>query len=118
MRCSMVDNCVDVRIGWIDWAKFLCMFLVILGHCHVDDSGRFVVQYIYSFHMMFFFFLSGLLCKRNLCLVSLKKDIRYIIFLQAILHQRIHHDRRNKDAYSHAEVRHRLFLVTYLCNAA
>lgn len=75
----MVNNCVGVRIGWIDWAKSLCMFLVILGHCHVDDSGSFVVQYIYSFHMMFFFFLSGILCKRNLCLVSLKKDIRYII---------------------------------------
>ena len=67
------------RIVWIDWAKSLCMFLVILGHCHIVESSSFIKQFIYSFHMMFFFFLSGILCKRSLSLVSLKKDIYYII---------------------------------------
>lgn len=67
------------RIVWIDWAKTICMFLVILGHCHINESYGFVTQYIYSFHMMFFFFLSGILCKRELSILSLNRDIRFII---------------------------------------
>lgn len=67
------------RIVWIDWARSFCMFLVILGHCHIRESEQFVVQYIYSFHMMFFFFLSGMLCKRELSMASLKKDLHFII---------------------------------------
>jgi len=67
------------RIVWIDWARSFCMFLVILGHCHINTQNSFITQYIYSFHMMFFFFLSGLLCKSDLRLVTIKKDIRYII---------------------------------------
>lgn len=71
---------IDKRIGWVDWAKSVCMFLVVLGHCHIRVSEQFVTQFIYSFHMMLFFFLSGLLCKRDLSLISLKKDLRYIMF--------------------------------------
>lgn len=67
------------RIIWIDWAKSICMFLVILGHCHMDNSGQQVGQFIYSFHMMMFFFLSGLLCKRNLSFMSVVKDFRFLI---------------------------------------
>ena len=52
------------------------MYLVILGHCHIRESEHFVVQFVYSFHMMFFFFLSGMLCKRELCIASLKKDTK------------------------------------------
>ena len=73
------DDFTNSRIGWIDWAKSFCMYLVILGHCHIRGSEQFVVQYIYSFHMMFFFFLSGMLCKRELSISSIKKDIKYII---------------------------------------
>lgn len=67
------------RIVEVDWAKSLCMFLVILGHCHIDESGGFVKQFIYSFHMLFFFFLSGVLCTRSLSLISIKRDFRYLI---------------------------------------
>ena len=70
---------IKERIAWIDWAKSFCMFLVILGHCHIEESDRFFSQFIYSFHMMFFFFLSGILCKRELSLSSLRKDIQFII---------------------------------------
>ena len=67
------------RIVWVDWAKTVCMFLVILGHCHINESDGFVTQYIYSFHMMFFFFLSGILCKSDLSILSLKRDVCFII---------------------------------------
>lgn len=70
---------VSERIVWIDWAKSLCMFLVILGHSHIQKSDQYVIQFIYSFHMMLFFFLSGILCKRDLSIDSLKKDVRYLI---------------------------------------
>lgn len=67
------------RIVWIDWARSFCMFLVILGHCHINIQDSFITQFIYSFHMMFFFFLSGFLCKNDLGLFTIKKDIRYLI---------------------------------------
>ena len=67
------------RIFWVDWAKSICMFLVVLGHCHIRESEQFVTQYIYSFHILLFFFLSGLLCKRHLNKESVVKDIRFLI---------------------------------------
>lgn len=67
------------RINWIDWAKSICMFFVILGHCHIKDSQILIVQYIYSFHMPLFFMLSGILCKSSFSLTSLKKDIRFLL---------------------------------------
>ena len=67
------------RFNWIDWSKSLCMFLVVLGHCHVVESQQVVSQVIYSFHIPLFFFLSGLLCPKILSLSSLKKDLRYLI---------------------------------------
>lgn len=67
------------RIIWIDWAKSICMLLVIMGHCHIDYSGQYVGQYIYSFHMMLFFFLSGYLCNRRLSWGSVIKDFHFII---------------------------------------
>lgn len=46
------------RIDWIDWAKLIGMFLVVLGHCMPNHA-----IYIYSFHMPLFFALSGLTYK-------------------------------------------------------
>lgn len=73
----IVNN--NQRIFWVDWAKSICMFLVVLGHCHIRESEQFVTQYIYSFHILLFFFLSGLLCKRHLNKESVLKDIRFLI---------------------------------------
>ena len=74
-------NIIDCkhRINWIDWAKSTCMFLVILGHCHIQQSESNIIYFIYSFHMPFFFFISGVLCNRNLSYKSLKKDLKYIV---------------------------------------
>ena len=67
------------RINWIDWAKSVCMFLVILGHCHLCESQQIITQVIYSFHIPLFFFLSGILCPKRFSLETLKKDLKYII---------------------------------------
>ena len=67
------------RINWIDWAKSTTMFLVVLGHCHIQSSYQIVSQVIYSFHIPLFFFLSGLLCPKGFSKSSLLKDCKYII---------------------------------------
>lgn len=67
------------RIIWIDWAKSLCMYLVVLGHCHIQPSMQLATQIIYSFHIPLFFFISGLLCPKKFSMSSVLKDIRYLI---------------------------------------
>lgn len=46
------------RIAWIDTARGICIFLVVLGHTILPHSW---LVYVFSFHMPFFFFLSGYL---------------------------------------------------------
>jgi len=48
----------QTRSTWIDIARGIGIMLVVYGHALSADSLRFI---IYSFHMPFFFFLSGLL---------------------------------------------------------
>ena len=54
---------IQKRIEWIDYAKVIGIWLVIFGH--IINSGRPMEKelwiLIYSFHMPFFFFVSGLL---------------------------------------------------------
>lgn len=52
---EMVRTDAKQRIVWIEWARSICMFLVVLGHCRICESEFFLVQFIYSFHMLFFF---------------------------------------------------------------
>lgn len=44
------------RIQWVDIAKAIGIFMIVLGHT-VDEGP--VKQYVYSFHIPLFFFLSG-----------------------------------------------------------
>lgn len=67
------------RINWIDWSKSLCMFFVILGHTHLDDSGLMIKKIIYTFHMPLFFFISGILCKDHLSRKTIMRDAKYIL---------------------------------------
>ncbi len=63
------------RIDWIDYAKGIGIFLVVLGHTLrglLDSPGlgysnelQAIDTWIYAFHMPLFFFLSGLLAKRS-----------------------------------------------------
>ncbi|WP_195202481.1 acyltransferase family protein [Phocaeicola massiliensis] len=46
------------RIDWIDIAKGIGIFLMVMGHTSIPKLGG---HWIYSFHMPLFFFLSGFL---------------------------------------------------------
>lgn len=48
------------RIVWIDWAKTICIFLMVVGHWASNDD---VLRFIYSFHMPALFVISGILYK-------------------------------------------------------
>ena len=53
------------RIAYLDVAKGIGILLVMLGHNYVKASIPFMAQVIFSFHMPFFFLLSGMLFKPN-----------------------------------------------------
>lgn len=48
------------RIEWIDIAKGLAIILMVVGHTAIPSR---INNWIYSFHMPFFFFISGVLTK-------------------------------------------------------
>lgn len=52
------------RINWVDWGKAFAIYLVVLGHLLSNNGieGK-IHDYIYLFHMPFFFFISGILFK-------------------------------------------------------
>lgn len=57
MDKNIIEN--NMRMEWLDQAKAVCMYFVVLGHSllKVDKHGLFKI--IYSFHMPIFFLLSG-----------------------------------------------------------
>ena len=67
------------RVRWIDWAKTIGMFLVILGHCHLNKSAQPITTIIYAFHMPLFFYISGILCKSVIDSKTIKKDFKSIL---------------------------------------
>ena len=48
------------RIVWIDWAKAICIFLMVIGHWTSNET---IILYIYSFHMPAFIFIAGMLAR-------------------------------------------------------
>lgn len=54
---------VKKEYTWINLGRLLGIFSVILGHLWLNNSK--VTIYIYSFHMPFFFFLSGFVFKKR-----------------------------------------------------
>lgn len=51
------------RLDWLDFQKGIAIFLVVLGHVYqtcLQDTGA-MFKLIYTFHMPFFFMLSGIL---------------------------------------------------------
>lgn len=53
------DRIRDKRIAWVDNLKAIGILLVMLAH-HQDDIPKWLIRYIYSFHVPLFFFASGL----------------------------------------------------------
>ena len=77
------------RIVWIDWAKAICIFLMVIGHWTSNET---IILYIYSFHMPALFMISGMLFKPrlwyktvlSLCVPVLFYSILNLLFLIAI----------------------------------
>lgn len=61
------------RIAYLDVAKGIGILLVVLGHNYVKASVPGMEQFIFSFHMPFFFLVSGMLFKPNYPLLVLFK---------------------------------------------
>lgn len=57
----MNDNKIG-RIGWLDVAKGIGIFLIYLGHCG-SEAGK-AYPFVFTFHVPLFFFLSG--CTENI----------------------------------------------------
>ncbi len=55
---------MNKRINWIDWAKFFAITMVVFGHIPEYPESA-LLQYVCSFHMPLFFFISGYLTKRR-----------------------------------------------------
>ncbi|MEN6567282.1 MAG: acyltransferase family protein [Veillonellales bacterium] len=53
---EMIPISLNDRVEWVDTAKGIGIILVVLGHIWLMREGY---NYIYSFHMPLFFFLSG-----------------------------------------------------------
>lgn len=65
------------RIAWVDVAKGMGIFLIVLGHAL--QTG-FIRQVIFSFHVPFFFFLAGLTYKREANIFQfLKKKVKGLL---------------------------------------
>jgi len=47
----------NIRIEWLDSLKGLGILFVVLGHCFPPQQG--LTNYLYSFHIALFFFISG-----------------------------------------------------------
>jgi fucose 4-O-acetylase-like acetyltransferase len=66
----------DNRILWVDGAKIIGIWLVILGHLQIKQN---IINLIFSFHMPLFFFISGYLEKNNTIKETIKNGFRTII---------------------------------------
>ena len=49
------------RVVWVDWAKTLCIFFVVIGHV----GPSFIKPFVYAFHVPAFFVISGYLYKKT-----------------------------------------------------
>ena len=71
------------RIEFLDISKGIGIILVVLGHSlnTIDLPGR----WIYSFHMPFFFYISGVLLSGSTTTHFISKKFKQIIFCNRYL---------------------------------
>ena len=69
------------RIVWIDWAKSILIYLMVVGHCFPIAWEN---HLIYAFHMPAFFIISGYLYKPHHWLKTLKSVGIPVLFFSAI----------------------------------
>ncbi|WP_165020933.1 acyltransferase family protein [Dysgonomonas sp. ZJ279] len=64
------------RYNWIDWAKFIGIYLIVLGHSSIPFLLR---EVIYWFHVPLFFIISGFLHKNRNTRDGIKRDVQTLI---------------------------------------
>lgn len=70
----MNDKVGPIREKWIDHAKAIAMILIILGHVSNGLNGWFRFSFVYGFHLVVFFMISGYTVKnRPVSIAFLKK---------------------------------------------
>ena len=60
---------IKQRKDWIDWAKALLIWLMVLGHAGLSGYTR---EFVYAFYMPAFFIISGYLYKPHSWLRTLR----------------------------------------------
>ena len=73
MTDTKIERKTETRVVWVDVAKGIGTFLIVLGHLLYVCKPSEINQAIYSFHIPMFFFLSGFMIKR-------KKDEKFFTF--------------------------------------
>jgi fucose 4-O-acetylase-like acetyltransferase len=76
-------NSQPYRSLWVDFAKVIGIWLVILGHMHIPGD---FIKIIYSFHMPLFFFISGYLEKDKDIKSVIKQGVKTLILPYCILY--------------------------------
>lgn len=79
------------EIVWLDWAKAIGIWLVVLGHaiqstCIDREVGRFCYDFIYAFHMPLFFLLSGYLFQKKVCNRAFLRSLLYALVIPYLLY--------------------------------
>ena len=65
------------RLKWIDLSKGIGMMLVVIGHTGIYHSFPFFYNWIYSFHMPLFYFISGFLYNSNKYSNNVKRFLQH-----------------------------------------
>ena len=114
----------ETRIRWIDTAKLIGIFLVILGHLPLaaGKSGISPATFIYTFHMPLFFFLSGLVEKNRPVRQTLVRSAKSLLIPYAAYYRKRKKQETSvlkmpgvlirlgcKCAANHAETNHAIF---------
>lgn len=64
---------MNKRIDYLDIAKGIGILFVVLGHNHIKQEYPLVYDVVYSFHMPFFFLLSGMFFKQEYSFLELTR---------------------------------------------
>lgn len=76
-----MEKTTSNRIIWIDWAKAILIYLMVVGHCH---PASWQGTLIYAFHMPAFFMISGMLYRQNSIQKSIKSLLVPVVFFSAV----------------------------------
>ncbi len=68
------------RIAFIDRMKGLAIILVVVGHLLKTGEDGIVYQFIYSFHMPLFMFLSGIVVKDSIPIMKLARKLSQFLW--------------------------------------